>query len=188
MPDGFAFDEQSARRIARFVLESEKRTRIGARRRRQPPVREGGASLDVLGPCGVWTIDEELDDSEFDIDYGGDCTGPSRWGLTYVPVGLGATDFVTIELETQTPLLFSTATFTHLCTLGFITVFVELEFTSLDREGVELRFIQSSANVGVYQNTICAFDPGIGGKLQYVSGDCLCGTFGPEICLSRPNR
>ena len=156
----------------------------------------GGAPLEILGPCAEYTPDEELEDTEFDVDFGDDCEGPSRYGMIYRSTSEVAaqTKTINIELESGTDpppaMLYSSDTFNHDCELSSRELYVELEFTSLDMEEVELRFLLASDDSvqAIYRNTFYRWFPMTAGWLQCVWSVCDCVTFPYDVCISVPTR
>lgn len=145
-----------------------------------------GGSVTVLGPCTTYTPSEDLDDTNFSVDFGGGCLGPSRYAAIYIST-IGATA-LTVVIEQETGLLFSSDTFTHGCRIVTKTLEIEFEVTSLDIGGVELRFMESGSPIAIYQNTMYRWVPLLGGYLQMVDAPCDCGTFPFDVCLSVPTR
>lgn len=191
----YGFNEEGFRRVREAVRRVLGSPITGAQRRRQVPII-GGGSITILGPCAEYTPDEELDDTDFETDFGDGCDGPSRYGLIYRSTVETAeqTKTINIELEvgTEPPpgMIFSSDTFSHDCAISSKTLYVELEFTSLDIREVELRFLLASNDAvqARYQNTFYRFFPMQAGWLQCVYSVCDCATFPYDVCLSVPTR
>lgn len=190
MPEGFAFDEQGARRIVRFVLDSEKRTKIGPRRRRQPPVVGGGGPTPiVLGPCGSYVPVIGLLPTDLEVSYPDGCDGPERYGLSYQNLSSGVVTFKNIELSAVgPPVVLESDTWSHACASGSKTVYVILEIAGLGVEEVTLTFYDNADDsvLAVYTNKFWAWQALVGGYLQIQSHLCNCSTFPYDVCVDAP--
>lgn len=190
MPEGYAHDEQSARRIARMVIESEKRAHIGARRRRQPPVMDGGGPTPlVLGPCGSYVPAAGLLPTDLAVAYPDGCDGPERYGLSYQNLSSGVISFKNVELSTVgPPLVLESDTWTHACASGSKTVYVKISISGLDVQEVVLTFYDNADDsvLAEYWNKFYPWQALVGGYLQLKSNLCTCSTFPYDVCVDAP--
>lgn len=146
----------------------------------------GSASLTILGPCAAYTPAVELDDSDFDVDFGGDCDGPSRFGLFLRNLQTNITS--TINLERTTGLNYESSSFSYSCASSTKTLTAELDFTGLDVDDAVLTFYESATPITIYKNSIYRFFPLVGSYLQVQTSPCDCVTFPYDVCIAPPTR
>lgn len=152
--------------------------------------RVGGTSrvqgLNILGPCSSYTPAVELADSTYDIDFGGGCLGPSRFGL--ILRNLDNNVVQVINLERTTGLNYESESFSYACASSTKTVTAELVFADLEVDGATLTIYQSATPITTYVNSIYRFFPLVGSYLQIQTSPCDCVTFPYDACIAPPTR
>lgn len=144
----------------------------------------------IIGPCAVYTIPALDPDSDFDIDFGGTCVGPSRYGLTFRNLETNVYGAYDLMLDTISPLVYRTDNFTHACVSSTLTIYAKLTVTSTDVDGVALTMHLASDDSQIVRaiNSIYRWLPLVGGDLQNVQSPCNCTTFPYDFCIAPPNR
>jgi hypothetical protein len=183
----FGFDEQGVSRIQEAVRRTLGGPAVGSQRRRQPPVLSGGdATIKILGPCASYTPAVELADSDFDVDFGGDCDGPSRFGLVVKNLDTNITSI--INMEHVGGLVYESASFSWNCAASTKTLTTDLVFAGLDVDDVTLTFYEAASPIATYVNSIYRFFPLVGGYLQVQTSPCDCVTLPYDACIAPPTR
>lgn len=146
----------------------------------------GRASLTILGPCAAYTPAVELEDSDFDVDFGGGCDGPSRYGLILRNLDTGVT--VIVNLEHVGGLVYESASFQHSCASSTKTVTADLVFGGLDIDDALLTIYETGTPIATYTNSIYRFFPLVGSYVQVQTSPCDCVTFPYDACIAPPTR
>jgi hypothetical protein len=146
----------------------------------------GRASLTILGPCAAYTPAVELGASDFEVDFGGGCDGPNRFGLILRNLDTNITS--TINLEQTTGLNYESASFSYSCASSTKTLTAELAFSSLDVDGAVLTFLEAASPIATYKNSIYRFFPLVGGYVQVQTSPCDCVTLPYDVCIAPPTR
>jgi hypothetical protein len=153
-----------------------------SRREATPPNYAEFALITILGPCANYVPAEELEDSDFDIDFGGGCLGPSRFGLFLRNLDSGVIS--TVNLERTTGLTYDS----YGCASSTKTVTAELVFSDLNTDGLLLSIIESASPISTFTNSIYRFDPLVGSYVQRQTSPCDCVTFPYDACIAPPTR
>jgi len=159
------------------------------------------ARLTVIGPCGAYTPEAELPDTNFDTPYPGGCVGPDVLGLNLKNATTGAVTIIRMEVTGTSPLTFeSVDTFTLTCNSSTKTAWAKVVFNDLDRSSGESPGTgvvgtlhdddNDDAIIESYVNSMYSWNSQAGGNLQLGPGatSCDCDTLPYDLCFSIPSR